>query len=208
METNENVYTLKEKLLEIQAILESKPASFFEDEPEDPRMIKEKLKIRYLGHGFGAKYYDAVLNENQKEIYRKIWQDKKSFFLAGAYGVGKSALLNYLGQKIITKYRMPSILYTTSQRVIDSIKNNDPSIKVQFLFIDDFGHENFGLDNLNYFTDFMKNRYSNKAFTFIGSNFKIADIAQRNEYYRQITELLSDKSFMNYYELKGENLRK
>ena len=204
----ENEYTLKQKVDEIMEILNNKPSSFFQEELFSQEDQLQKLRLKFISHGFGVKYFNLSLNKNQQEIFDKICIDKKSFYLAGNYGTGKTALLHYIGQKIVKRYNMPSVLYTTTTRLIDSIKEKDKSIEVQHLFIDDLGFENFGLNNINYFVDFLRKRYSCNSLTFISSNLKLQDLKERNSFYYQIYELLSDKSFMTYYELRGENLRK
>jgi DNA replication protein DnaC len=156
------------------------------------------------------------------EFKNKNWDEVKELdinvMLWGARRIGKTYCLHIIANHLIDLYGNESVYYTNAHEIIMYrmkemlIPNTNKYAisylsKVNYLFIDDFGHE-YKTKNNNYVQSelerFLRYRYNNKKVTFLAMDFKPHD-----ELPSRYSESLADFILSDYTEYNigtGENI--
>jgi hypothetical protein len=142
--------------------------------------------------------------------------NRRSYYIFGNIGVGKTTLLTAIGRifSIFLNVRMHFITMLKLIKLLTSIDKEDKKEverleKIQILFIDDLGLEKFGTDYQEAIArDFLAYRYGNNLTTFLCGNADIRRLNSQSSFYRQLSDYLNDSEAFVMYKITGNSKRK
>ncbi len=189
------------------------------------RLPRCAVNIHLLNIGVGGKYLPCDFRQIRHKdkldacVTQLLDSGRKGLVLAGDYGTGKTTMMRYIAEQLLTKsncrIRPPHIRTIRTSRLYTLIM--DPSKrelveeieKKHYLIIDDFGRTYEVEYANNRFEDILSYRYDNRLPTFITTNMDLREPKiQKHPVWGRVVDLFRDRDWMfDAFVVGGKSMR-